>query len=158
MTSACQVREHLAQAHASVMKALMRISPALGNRPYPLANRQSRKDVVGKLGSGVDHSPGCARGTDPATLARAGDEEIVSTIAASSADKTMAQHPAFEIPLELAFAMGWAGYALPAIAAAFEPGGEVRLQAATGHGTFAPATPNDGCASGRAGGSHGDSG
>lgn len=158
MTSARQVREHLAQAHAWVMKAMMRISPTLGNQPYPLADRQSRKDVVGKLGSGVDHSPCCARETDPATLARPGDAEVVSTIAASSAGKTMGQCPAFEIPPELAFAMGWAGYALPAIAGAFEPGGELRLHAATEHGTFAPAMPIDGCASGCAGGSHGDSG
>ena len=70
----------------------------------------------------------------------------------------MDQNPACEVPPELAFDMGWAGYALAAIAGAFEPGGQVRLHAAIEPGTFGPATSIDGCASGRAGGRHGDSG
>jgi hypothetical protein len=70
----------------------------------------------------------------------------------------MRENPAFEIPAELAFDMGWAGSALAAIAGEFEPGGEVRLHGAIEHGTFGPATAIDGSASRSTGGRHGNSG
>ena len=134
------------------------IAQPLGNRQYPLANRQSRKNVVGQMGSGFDHLPGVAGGTDPTALTRPSNEKIMATIAASSAGKTMRENPAFEIPPELAFDMGWAGYALAAIAGEFEPGGEVRLHGAIEHGALGPATAIDGRASIRTGGRHGEAG
>ncbi|MDS4015601.1 MAG: hypothetical protein RKP46_14815, partial [Candidatus Accumulibacter sp.] len=62
----------------------------------------------------------------------------------------MGQNPAFEMPPELAFDMGWAGYALAAVAGEFESGGEVRLHGLHGlhgaieHTTFGPAMSIDG--------------
>jgi len=47
----------------------------------------------------------------------------------------MRKNPAFEIPAELAFDMGWTGSALAAVAGEFEPSGEVRLHGAMEHGT-----------------------
>jgi hypothetical protein len=60
------------------------ITQPLGNRQHPLADRQSRKNVVGQKGGGFDHSPGVASGTDTTALARPGDEEIVTDGAAYS--------------------------------------------------------------------------
>ncbi|KFB72964.1 MAG: putative translation factor (SUA5) [Candidatus Accumulibacter phosphatis] len=36
------------------------ITQPLGNRQHPLADRQPRKNGVGQMGSGFDHSPGVA--------------------------------------------------------------------------------------------------
>jgi hypothetical protein len=41
-----------------------------GNRQHPLADRQSRTNVVGQVGGGFDHPPGVASGTDTTALAR----------------------------------------------------------------------------------------
>jgi hypothetical protein len=46
------------------------ITQPLGNRQHPLADRQSRKDVVGQMGGGFNHSPRVASGTDTTALAR----------------------------------------------------------------------------------------
>jgi len=46
------------------------ITQPLGNRQHPLADRQSRKNVVGQVGGGFDHPPGVAGGTDTTALAR----------------------------------------------------------------------------------------
>jgi hypothetical protein len=132
------------------------ITQPLRNRQHPLADRQSRENVVGQMGGGFDHSPGVASGTDTTALARPGNEKIVTALGASSAGKAMRENPAFEIAAELAFDMGWAGSALAAIAGEFEPGGEVRLHGAIEHGTFGPATAIDGSASRSTGGRHGD--
>ncbi len=45
------------------------ITQPLGNRRHPLADRQSRKNVVGQMGGGFDHSAGVASGTDATALA-----------------------------------------------------------------------------------------
>ena len=134
------------------------IAQPLGNRQYPLANRQSRKNVVGQVGSGFDHLPGVAGGTDPAALALPGDEKIVTTIAASSARKTMRENAAFEIAVELPLDIRRTHSALPTVTAEFEPSGEVRLHGAIEHGAFGPATAIDGSASRSTGGRHGNSG
>ena len=132
------------------------ITQPLGNRQHPLTDWQSRKNVVGQVGRSFDHPPGVASRTDATALARAGDEKIVTALGASSAGKAMRENPAFEIPAELAFDMGWAGSTLAAIAGEFEPSGEVRLHGAIEHGTFGPATAIDGSASRSTGGRHGD--
>jgi hypothetical protein len=137
------------------------ITQPLGNRQHPLTDRQSRKNVVGQMGGGFDHSPGVASGADTTALARiheVGNEKIVTALGASSAGKAMRENAAFEIPAELAFDMGWTGSALAAVAGEFEPGGEVRLHGAIEHGTFGPATAIDGSASRSTGGRHGNSG
>jgi hypothetical protein len=65
------------------------VAQPLRNRQHPLADRQLRKNVVGQMGCGFDHSPSVASGTDAAALVRPGDEKIVTTLGASSAGKTM---------------------------------------------------------------------
>jgi hypothetical protein len=82
----------------------------------------------------------------------------VAALSALSAGKAMRENPAFEIPTELSFDMGWAGSALPAVAGEFEPGGEVHLHGAIEHGALGPATAIDVSASWRIGGERGDSG
>ncbi len=118
--------------------------------------KRRRKTVVGQMGGGFDHSPGVASGTDTTALARPGNEKIVTALGASSAGKAMRENPAFQIPAELTFDMGWAGSALAAVARECEPGGEVGLHGAIEHGTFGPATAIDGSASRGTGGRHGD--
>lgn len=44
------------------------ITQPLGNRQHPLADRQPRKNVLGQMASGFDHSPGVASGTDTTTF------------------------------------------------------------------------------------------
>jgi hypothetical protein len=46
------------------------ITQPLGNRQHSVADRQPRKDVLGLMGGGFDHSPGVASGTDTTALAR----------------------------------------------------------------------------------------
>ncbi|WP_246148566.1 MULTISPECIES: hypothetical protein [Candidatus Accumulibacter] len=62
----------------------------------------------------------------------------------------MRENPAFEIPPELAFDMGWAGYALAAISGEFEPGGQMRLHGAIAHAAFGLAAAMGGGARGGA--------
>jgi len=52
----------------------------------------------------------------------------VAALGGSSAGKAMRENPAFEIPTEPTFDIGWTGGALATVAGEFEPGGEVRLQ------------------------------
>ncbi len=92
------------------------ITQPLGNRQHPLADRQSRQDVVGQMGDGSDPSPGVASRTDAAALARPGNEKIATALGASSAGKAMRENPAFKIPAEPAFDIGWTGGALAAVA------------------------------------------
>ena len=134
-----------------------------GGGPWPArrrgrTDRQPRQNVVSQMGGSFDHPPSITSGTDAAAFARPGDEKIVTALGASGAGKTIGENPAFEIATELAFDRGRTGGALPTVTGQFEPGGEVHLHGAIEHGTFGPATAIDGSASGRAGGSHGDSG
>jgi len=82
----------------------------------------------------------------------------VTALGASSAGKAMRENPAFERAVELPLDMGRTTSALPTVTGEFEPGGEGRLHGAIEHGAFGPATAINGRASGRAAGSHGDSG
>ena len=56
-------------------------------------HRQTRHDVIGEMGGGLDHAPGIARGAHAAPLARVRDQEVVSALAAPGTGKTWARMP-----------------------------------------------------------------
>ena len=103
------------------------VAHALGHRQHPLAHRQTRYDVIGKMGGSLDHAPGVAGRTYAAALAREGDEEVVAALAAMRTGKTVSEDAAFqgaaEFPLDMS---GWRS-AVVSLTRQREPRLEVRL-------------------------------
>ena len=66
-----------------------RVAEPVRKREHPLPDGQTAKHVVGQVGCQIRHSPPAARRTKPATLAREGDQDLVSApVAAESGEAT----------------------------------------------------------------------
>ena len=85
--------------------------------------------MVGKMGGGLDHAPGGTGWADPPTLARVGDEEVVTTVGTAGAGKSVGEDAAFEIAAKFPFDRR-RGAAPGPIIVQCQPGRQLRLYGA----------------------------
>jgi len=84
-----------------------------GKRENPLTDRHARQHTVDEPGGCVRHSPTAAGWAEASSLAREGDEPVVSTCVAMDAQKSMGEHPTLEIRTDLSLDEPGDGCALP---------------------------------------------
>ena len=113
--------------------------------------RQTRKDVIDEMRSGLDHAPGGTGGADAPPFTGVGDDEVVTAVGAAGAGKTMGEDAAFEVAAE--FALGQCrGMAATAVVVQRQPGGEARLDNAVENRAFGLAPVVNGRRAARLGG------
>ena len=68
---------------------------------HPLPHGCFGKHVIDQMGGRLDHAPGTAAGTKPASLAAERDQVFVSAAVALDAQEPVLKQPAFQVILEL---------------------------------------------------------
>ena len=122
--------------------AMQEVAQPLRHCQHPLAHRQWRQDVIGEMGRRRHHAPAVARGADPATLAREGDQEVVAALSAAGAGDAMGKDAAVEVAAELPLHLfRHRPLVIVTVAALGEPGLEVLLDAAIEHAPARSARP-----------------
>ncbi len=90
-------QENAQRQHFDRRIVLQVVAQPLRNRQHPLADRQSRKNVVDQMSCSFDHPPGVASGTDTTALARPGNEKIVTALGTPGAGKAISGHKSMQM-------------------------------------------------------------
>ena len=100
---------------------------AVGHGEEPLPHGKRRKNVIDQICRRFCHPSGVAGGAHATTFAGVRDQEIVLTLVAVGASKSMPTNAAFAISAECLFDIGWWRFTVLA-AGEFQPGFEVGLE------------------------------
>ena len=93
------------------------------HREDPLAHRQRRDDVIDQMRRGFGHAPGVARRTQPAPLAREGDQKVIPAVRAPGPSEAAGEDAAFQITPKCPFHIGRHALRVPVAAFFVPPGG-----------------------------------
>jgi len=85
---------------------LNRPAQAFGHGEDPLTHPQRRDDMIDQVRRGLCHAPGVARRTQPAALAREGNQEAMPAVRTPGPGKTVGEDATLRVAVELALHVG----------------------------------------------------